>query len=45
MELYKNGSRGEMVKQIQKALHLYPDGIYGPMTEAAVREFQLQHNL
>ena len=45
MELYKQGSRGEMVKQIQKALHLLPDGIYGPMTAAAVVEFQREHNL
>lgn len=40
MELYKKGSRGEMVKQIQIALHLLPDGIFGPLTEEAVREFQ-----
>lgn len=40
MELYKLGSRGEVVKQIQKALHLYPDGIFGKLTEAAVMDFQ-----
>ena len=45
MELYKIGSRGEMVKQIQKALHLLPDGIYGRLTAAAVVEFQRAHNL
>ena len=39
-ELYKRTSRGEMVKQIQKALHLYPDGIYGTVTEEAVKAFQ-----
>ena len=39
-ELYKRGSRGEMVKQIQKALHLYPDGIFGSVTEEAVKAFQ-----
>ena len=44
--LYKRGSRGEVVKQIQKALYGagYPtgviDGVYGEMTENAVRQFQ-----
>lgn len=45
MELYKIGSRGEMVKQIQKALHLVQDGIYGPITEEAVKAFQKQKGL
>ena len=45
MQLYKKGSRGEVVKQIQKALHLIPDGIFGPLTEAAVKQFQKEHNL
>ena len=45
MELYKRGSRGEVVKQIQMALHLLPDGIYGVMTEEAVRAFQMSHGL
>lgn len=40
MTLYKKGSKGEIVKQIQKALHLYPDGIFGILTEEAVKEFQ-----
>lgn len=40
MELYKLGSKGEMVKQIQKALHLFPDGIFGKVTESAVMDFQ-----
>ena len=40
MELYKLGSKGEMVKQIQKALHLFPDGIFGKLTESAVMDFQ-----
>jgi len=40
MELYKIGSRGAVVKQIQQALHLYPDGIYGKQTAAVVAEFQ-----
>lgn len=45
MELYKIGSCGVVVKQIQKALHLYPDGIYGRMTAAAVVEFQRANGL
>jgi len=45
MELYKRGSRGEMVRQIQKALNLYPDGIYGVITEEAVKSFQMRNGL
>ena len=43
--LYKEGSRGEVVKQIQKALRLYPDGIWGPLTTEAVKQFQREHGL
>ena len=45
MELYKRGSHGEMVKQIQKALHLYADGIFGIITEDAVKAFQREHGM
>lgn len=46
MELYKKGSpKSEIVRQIQIALHLYPDGIFGIMTEEAVRDFQRENNL
>ena len=51
MELYKRGSRGEVVKQIQKALcgagyHVgVIDGNYGIMTEDAVKRFQLANRL
>ena len=45
MTLYRKGSRGEVVKQIQKALNLYPDGIFGILTEEAVKEFQRNHDL
>ncbi len=45
MILYKYGSRGTVVKQIQKALKLYPDGIFGTETEAAVCDFQKEHGL
>jgi len=43
--LYKEGSRGEVVKHIQKTLRLYPDGIWGPLTTEAVRQFQREHGL
>lgn len=42
---YKRGSRGEGVKKIQLALHLYPDGIFGQLTEEAVRAFQAEKGL
>jgi N-acetylmuramoyl-L-alanine amidase len=50
MELYKRGSRGEAVKQIQKALagaglKVITDGVYGTITEEAVREFQSKNGL
>ena len=45
MELYKKGSRGEVVRQIQKALHLIPDGIFGVITEEAVKDFQKSRGL
>lgn len=37
---YKRGSAGRAVARIQRALHICPDGKYGPLTEEAVREFQ-----
>lgn len=44
--VYKKGSpKSEVVKQIQKALHLYPDGIFGILTEEAVKEFQQANGL
>ena len=45
MILYKRGSKGEMVRQIQKALHLYPDGIFGALTEERVKQFQTDNGL
>lgn len=44
--VYKNGSTGDDVTRIQKALQIAgffneePDGKFGPMTEAAVKNFQ-----
>lgn len=45
MELYKVGSRGEMVKRIQQVVKAYPDGIYGNLTKEAVRAWQREHGL
>ena len=50
MELYKQGSRGEMVKQIQRALAgaglaVIVDGIYRSNTRDAVIAFQREHGL
>ena len=45
MELYKVGSRGEMVKRIQQVVKAYPDGIFGDLTKEAVKEWQREHGL
>jgi N-acetylmuramoyl-L-alanine amidase len=42
---YKRGSTGAVVKQIQEALHLLADGIYGAITEDAVKVFQRENGL
>ena len=42
---YKIGDRGEMVKQIQRVLHLIPDGIFGQITHEAVIDFQEKNGL
>ena len=33
------------MRQIQKALHLYPDGVFGALTEERVRQFQRENGL
>lgn len=43
--LLKRGSRGEDVKAVQVALHCYPDGIFGELTEEAVKDWQEEHGL
>lgn len=45
MTVYKRGSMGEQVKQIQKALGLKADGIFGRGTEEAVKNFQRANGL
>ena len=39
------GSRGELVKRLQAALNLVQDGIFGAITEEAVKAFQKTHGL
>jgi len=39
------GSVGEAVKEIQKALNIAVDGLFGAQTEQAVKEFQAAHAL
>lgn len=39
------GDKNAMVKRVQRLLHLYPDGIFGPNTEEAVIAFQKKKNL
>lgn len=45
MELLKKGSRGDDVKRLQEALQISADGIFGPGTEAKVKEFQTGEGL
>lgn len=39
------GSRGELVKQLQRALNLIEDGVFGKLTEEAVKDFQKSHGI
>lgn len=41
----RKGDRGERVKFVQRLLNLYPDGIFGNETDAAVRRFQQTNGL
>ncbi|MBQ8969149.1 MAG: N-acetylmuramoyl-L-alanine amidase [Bacteroidaceae bacterium] len=43
--LLKKGSRGKDVQTLQRVLHLLDDGIFGTLTEEAVKEFQKSHGL
>lgn len=43
--LLKIGSRGNEVRALQRALHLLEDGIFGPLTEERVKEFQKENGL
>ena len=41
----RRGARGDLVKAIQTRVQLNPDGVFGPRTEAAIRQFQRDHGL
>lgn len=41
----KNGSNGRDVERIQRAVGIIVDGIFGPNTEEAVKQYQLRHGL
>ena len=45
MEILKKGSRGQAVKELQRYLNLYPDGIFGEITLEAVLAYQRLHRL
>lgn len=45
MTVLRIGSRGEDVKTLQRILNLADDGIFGPVTDEAVRAFQAEHGL
>lgn len=42
---YKEGSKGAVVKQIQKVVGCYPDGIWGRLTTECVKAWQKAHSL
>ncbi|MBL8893862.1 MAG: N-acetylmuramoyl-L-alanine amidase [Rhizobiales bacterium] len=41
----RRGARGPLVGQMQQKLNIEADGVFGPSTEAAVRQFQRQKGL
>ena len=43
--IYKQGDRGTVVKQIQKAVGAYPDGVWGAVTTECVKAWQKKHGL
>lgn len=43
--IYKQGDRGAVVKQIQKVVGAYPDGVWGSVTTECVKRWQLKHGL
>lgn len=43
--LLRKGSNGNEVKSLQGALHLFVDGVFGKLTEEAVKEFQRTNGL
>lgn len=45
MTILRKGDKGETVKLLQRRLHLKEDGIFGKLTEEAVKEFQKKCNI
>lgn len=45
MAFLKKGLRGEPVRRLQSILQLEADGVFGPATDAAVREYQKDEGL
>ncbi len=45
IKLLRFGSRGPVVAELQRTLGIHADGIFGPLTRAAVRAFQREHGL
>ena len=45
MNTIKKGDKGQEVKVLQRALHLIDDGVFGPITEEAVKSWQKSHGL
>lgn len=43
--IYKEGSKGAVVKQIQKVVRCYPDGVWGKVTTECVKAWQRAHGL
>jgi hypothetical protein len=43
--IVKRGDRGPAVRSIQQKLRITADGVFGPLTERAVKRFQSRHNL
>jgi peptidoglycan hydrolase-like protein with peptidoglycan-binding domain len=45
LNLFKEGAKGSSVKKIQEALGLKADGVFGPGTSKAVKDFQSKSKL
>ena len=45
MATYKEGDRGAIVKEIQKVVGAYPDGVWGKITTECVKAWQAAHHL
>ena len=45
MNIIKEGSKGSDVKLVQQKLNLQVDGVFGPITKEAVKEFQRNNGL